>query len=146
MGDNEFNGGAKIIDIDGINTDKYDKNQFIIGGEKIKMINGARAMLYHTTSKTGDGSYTGENQKIIIKDEEKWNKEDVKIFNYLYKKYKGLVRSKKIRTIPREQILKEMGSESTKESPPQKTTEPEPAPEPESVKLKKIILKKKKET
>ena len=32
MGDNEFNGGAKIIDIDGINTDKYDKNQFIIGG------------------------------------------------------------------------------------------------------------------
>ena len=114
MGDNEFNGGAKIIDIDGINTDKYDKNQFIIGGEKIKMINGARAMLYHTTSKTGDGSYTGENQKIIIKDEEKWNKEDVKIFNYLYKKYKGLVRSKKPRTIPREQILKEMGSESTK--------------------------------
>ena len=146
MGDNEFNGGAKIIDIDGINTDKYDKNQFIIGGEKIKMINGARAMLYHTTSKTGDGSYTGENQKIIIKDEEKWNKEDVKIFNYLYKKYKGLVRSKKIRTIPREQILKEMGSESTKESPPQKTTEPEPKPEPKpkSVKPKKIILKKKK--
>merc|ERR1711991_1199344 len=99
MGDNEFNGGAKIIDIDGIKTDKYDKNQFIIGDEKIKMINGARAMLYHTTSKTGDGSYTGESQKIIIKDEENWNKEDVKIFNYLYKKYKGLVRSKKIRTI-----------------------------------------------
>ena len=116
MVDYEFNGGAKkIINIDGVNTNEWDKNPFIIEGKIIYMPNGKRAMLYHTTKKTLPvGTYIKENAKYEIKEPENWEKEDIKIFNHLYKKYKGYVRAAKNTKMSRAEILKEMG-ESTKE-------------------------------